>query len=566
MFRYSAFLLIALLFSTVGWTQVGDKKPSPVPTANGSAQLDKRLRIKKLFVFPTKDTLGGVLGKRLSRVLLTSLGKNARFTIIRDKNIINAIGLDEGTYRKILNSRKVRAQVAKISKADIIIRMDLKHIGDGFKIQQAWYTADGRLLFLEEGEGKGGKEEKYDSLVTSLTEKIIQQIPFQGNITGRSGNTLTLDLDRTQMSPGDVFEIVRIVSEKRHPLLKTLVGVDYVVTGKARITDSDSVLSFAEIITENSSDGIFVNNKIIGTKKIIAKESPKIETMVEESAVKKTMETTKEMEETQEEPLLDKMFVAGDGRKEDEMPSSEATPIEEETAEELTLNQPEQKSVARYMPKRNPKYGLFGSKFLFGNIYHESTASDGSSSYTSGFAQGVGFFNELWITKYLIFGAEYEFMYGDLDDVADGPEIPDASWKAFNAFLGYRHFIGSNHVMLGLGFQNIDVTLPSIAIKEKGYSGILLKFSGNLQISAKNEIKLSLNIQPFSAFSYEGDISKESENSSVIGISLDWLLRWNNRFSLRVNAYFKSSETTFTDRDTVADSRFYISPGLLYLF
>src|SRR5690606_34045330 len=80
-------------------------------------------------------------------------------------------------------------------------------------------------------------------------------------------NTLTIDLGQRKIKQGDVIEVARLVSIQRHPLLKTVVGTDYVRVGSAKVTTVDRVLSFAEVVEESNGEYIAPGQKVISIKK-----------------------------------------------------------------------------------------------------------------------------------------------------------------------------------------------------------------------------------------------------------------------------------------------------------
>ena len=164
--------------------------------------------------------------------------------------------------------------------------LGLKHKVDGIlalssrgpQIDLRWYaTADGQPLFLESFalpaagakiEDQTARKERVQATIGDLWARI----PGVGYVVRRDLSTLSIEgASSMGIKVGDRLEIRRLSEVQRHPLLKTLVGIDSTVSGYATITQLDEPFSVAKIDYESNADPIREGDRYALTSVTVAK-------------------------------------------------------------------------------------------------------------------------------------------------------------------------------------------------------------------------------------------------------------------------------------------------------
>ncbi|MBS1984014.1 MAG: hypothetical protein JST16_07555 [Bdellovibrionales bacterium] len=133
----------------------------------------------------------------------------------------------------------------------------------GMEIDLRWYgTADGEPLFFENvklpAAGPRPEEENLrKKRISDWVEDIWLRIPGRGYVVKRDMTTLNIEgAAAAGVKVGDTLEIRRLEQARRHPLLKTLIGISSSMSGLATVTQVDEPFSTAKIDFESSADPI----------------------------------------------------------------------------------------------------------------------------------------------------------------------------------------------------------------------------------------------------------------------------------------------------------------------
>lgn len=133
----------------------------------------------------------------------------------------------------------------------------------GVLVDLRWYaTVDGQPLFFETaslpdaGPRPGEAEARKQRLLDWLGE-MWARIPGRGYVVKRDLTTITLEgAQQEGIKNGDKLELRRLQKLNRHPLLKTLVGIDSSISGTATVTSVGEPLAVAKIDYESGTDPI----------------------------------------------------------------------------------------------------------------------------------------------------------------------------------------------------------------------------------------------------------------------------------------------------------------------
>lgn len=504
-------------------------------------QAEPSLTIRKLFVFPGNDDVGNVIAPELDMALTKNLEKNSRFQVIRNQKVADALKMDDKGYGRVVVSPEVHSKAARLAGADTTVVLESRHVGQELKIKEDWRRADGSILFSETHaiSAKSGINEQKKA-VDFITDNIVKRIPFKGTVTGRTGNVVTLDLNQDQVNVGDRVTIARLVSTKEHPLLKTLVNIDYVNVGTAEVTSVDNVLAFARVTGEASGEEISVENKVINVDQYVngVPAGRRGDTGGDRGGKDKGWNNLEKYEKANADPLGDDETLTGD------------------------------------FERIKARYGLLGAKVHFGNIAHSETVS-GTNTEISGSGFGAGFLGEAWITKNWIAVLTYDFMSAGLKGTRAGAPlaITGVSWNKLDIYGAYRYLtedtLDGTFITFGLGYESVKMNLPLDAVNslgKKSYSGILVAITGDIALDKTNRVEAFLGLQPFSSFQETEFTSGTPDGGNAVNVAARWQWAWKPTLYLSAGVDYNVANGSILNGKNLTEKRFSISPGLKYLF
>jgi hypothetical protein len=487
------------------------------------------MRLKKVFLFPSVDDMSAVLAPRLDEKLVQLFRENSRFDLVRDPQVLRALSPDDGAYGKAAQSPKVHKEAARITGSDTTAVLRTRNVGNETEMTLELRDAAGELIFSETGSipGFSAMEARW-GLIEKLFRSILAKIPFDGSVTGRAGRTLTLDLGAGSVRQGEEVEVVRIVSLQRHPLLKTVVGTDYVRVGRARVTGVDRAISFAELIEEFSGETIAPGAKVLRARAPLTRRTE------EEEPAPRERQFTRTQEPAEESP----------------------DPFEDRLRGEFD--------------RRAPRYGQLGGNLQYGSLSHSQTAG-GQASEFSGSGIGGNLEGELWITKNWILSLFYGFHSARL--AGTGGTIGDSSWSRTEGFVGYRFFpeeiVEGAQITGSIGYQVQDFSVPTptgTAVSGKKYSGLALRLDGEILFHRNHKLTTGFGFQPFSSLTDAGAAPGSPDGGTVIGFHLGWNYRFADQFWGRLGLQFDTASGNYSNNASVSNKRFAIGPGIFYSF
>jgi hypothetical protein len=504
---------------------------APPVSAKDLLPPDQALRIKKIFLFPSIDDLSGALVPKLDEKLASLFSKNTRFELIRDPQVVKALSPDENSYPKAAVNQSVHREAARVVGADTTVLLRTRNVGSTTQMNLELRDARGSLLYMEEGSipGNSTMDARW-GLIEKLYRSMLSNLPFEGTITGRTANTLTVDLGMGSVKQGEEIEIARIVSVQRHPLLGTIVGTDYVRTGRAKVGTVDRVLSFAEVVEENQGERITAGQKVLLSRAKIVRRANK--------------------EEETEAP------VGRLGR-----PAAAEKPAEDEPLDEALKGE---------FDKPKPRYGLVGGNLYYGSLSHTQTVSGALGEY-SGSGLGGDLNGELWITKNWILSGTYSFQGAKLTGPAGN--IGSSRWHDFSMMGGYRIFpesLAEGVTLTGsVGYQTMNFDIPADSTSTVGgkrYAGLFFRADAEIAFLEKQTISVGFGIQPFSTLTESGPSLGTTNGGSAIGLHLGWNKQLLDNIWLRIGMRYAVANGSYENSSTVSNKRFAIGPGLYYLF
>jgi hypothetical protein len=487
------------------------------------------LRFKKVFLFPTVDDVSGVLAPKLDEKIAQLLSRNIRFDLVRDPQVIKALSPDEASYAKAAVNQAVHREAAKTTGADSTAILRTKTVGNETVMTLEFRDANGDILFSESGSipGYSAMDARW-GLIDKLFKQVLAKLPFEGSVTGRTASTITVDLGLGDVQEGEELDIAKIVSIQRHPLLKTIVGTDYVRVGRAKVTTVDKYMSFAEITEEYPSERVTTGSKILKAKPMV--------------------------------------------RRTDAPPASdEESPVRRGPREKKEEKDPFDARLQGEFDRTKARYGSAGINLFYGSLAHSQTVNDTTSEY-SGSGLGGKLEGELWVTKNWILNLAYGFQSATLSGT--NGVLGDTSWKQAEGFGGYRFFpseAGEGTNLTGsLGYQSLSFEMPTsttLSVGAKKYTGVALRLQGEMMLQPLAKITAGFTLQPFATVTDTGLFLGQAQSGSALTFGLAWSYRFYDTLWARLSFEFNSASCSYENNSsTVNNKRFAIGPGIYYSF
>ncbi len=507
--------------------------------SKSSLSPEQMLRLKKVFLFPSVDDLNGALAPKLDEKLVDLFNHNTRFELIRDPQVVKALSPDDSSYYKAAASSEVHKEAARVTGADTTVLLRTRNVGPDTRMTLELRDADGNILFAEEGSvpGAARMDERWAE-TEKLYRGILAKLPFEGTVTGRTANTITVDLGVGSMRPNEIIELARIVSIQRHPLLGTVIGTDYVRTGRAKIQNVDRVLSFAEVIEE------FPGEKVNPGQKVLRQQANLVH--------------RGEAESPQNEHIRE------NGRR-----SNEAVEGANESNDEGGLENDRLKGAFDHA---KPRFGQLGIDLYYGNVGNDQMISATETDFTgSGFGGEAS--GELWITKNWILSGNYTFQNASLG-ASNQPPAGSSTWDSYQILAGYRLYpegVGEGVALTAsLGYREIQMQIPpnsAIPLGGRNFTGLDLSIDGDMKFLDNQKLNAGFSIMPFSSISETGPALGTPSGGTVIGVHLSWHHAMTDELWFKVGLRYDVANGSYSDTGaSVTVKHFAIGPGVYYLF
>jgi hypothetical protein len=501
-------------------------------------KLDQFYRIKKVFLFPAIDDINNVMAPNLDQKLVELFNANSRFELLADKSVIKALSFEDENYPKIAQSQSVHREAAKATQADATVLLRSRTAAGKTEIILDWRDSNGVILLSQSNtlpsfSSLGAQE----TLLAGIFTDCVRHIPFDGGVTGRTGQTITVDLGEGLIGKGDIIDIGRVVAVQRHPLLKTLTKADFVKVGVAKIRSVDRVLSFAEVLEEAPNESIGVDNKIIGIKRAekMAAPEPKQVPMYNSRQAYRPQEELQESKK--EDDGWDEQF-------------------------------PAKKRLNGDFDRPKARLGHVGVSAAPGNISHTNN-STGTTTSVSGNGVGAAVAGELWVTRDWILGLDYSYQSATLAGTQGSSAISvgSSSWRRMDFYGAYRFFPSgkqdSTAVSFGLGYQTKQANIaPSTAAGTSflKYSGVLFRVEGDVPFSLNNRALIGLSLVPFGS-------APGFESINSLGFKIGWSFLVDGTLWGRLMFDYDSANgSTLNGSSSRTDQRYAIEPGIFYYF
>jgi len=425
-------------------------------TARATPELDRRYALETVGYIRSWDNVDGLFAEYVGAAYKEYFSHQTRFVLQDLSKGDNVLTKAKTPYKKLIEDVEVLGQLARSAHSESLIRTRIQKEGARYRFTLDWLHApkmdrlatDEFVIDQPPGGKAFGLADLQGSLLASL-DRLIKKLPFVGHVTGRDGNSVTINLGvASGIHRGDHVVISTLDEVKQHPLLKMIVDWRMSEVGKIEVEQVDEALSFCRVVEEDPS------RKIARYQKVTAVHpapplSPKGEGLGGASET--------ETDSDKEPPRLG--WISG-----------------------------------------GPMLGLFTRQ---DSTASGSTGHEGSGLLLGGKAEGQLWFNPQWFAE-AMFG--YGFASYSQNDIgqsnsASAGSVTASSWRLA---LGYSYLISGSFFgprgWAKLGYQSTSYTMAIDATNQTGpssFKGVFLGVGGDLPIRANFGAIISLDFGLF---------------------------------------------------------------------
>ena len=227
-----------------------------------NAELDRQYALETVGILRSWDNVDGLFADYVTAAYKSYFSHQSRFTLQDLSKTDVVLSNSKIPYNKLIEDEQILSQIARTMRSESIIRTKVYKEGAQYRFVIDWLHVPKIQLIATEtftlGDssdhpGSSGMNGTIDFRVAleQAMERMVAKIPFQGNVTGRDGNSITVNIGEfNHIRKGDTLVIATLDEVKKHPLLKTIVDWRLVPTGKAVVDEVDEGMSFCKITDE----------------------------------------------------------------------------------------------------------------------------------------------------------------------------------------------------------------------------------------------------------------------------------------------------------------------------
>jgi hypothetical protein len=221
--------------------------------------------MRRCALLPVLDNVDGAIAYKVFQQVEVFLKKSSWCAYQSNNELLSVFS----TYREQLKEYLGRSEVLKVvaSKLNVgsVIRLDIEAIASGLKLEISIYSSNGDMKIFTKTENiSDQKIEVINGKFISWLKEYGKAIPYDGYVIGVLGKELTFDTGESRNFHKDqAFEIYRLQSQKKHPLLGYLVAWDKELIGVGAIKN----YSLGQVVGAYNSDTEIQKGDWINIKK-----------------------------------------------------------------------------------------------------------------------------------------------------------------------------------------------------------------------------------------------------------------------------------------------------------
>ncbi|MFN7685599.1 MAG: hypothetical protein ACK5QT_09330 [Oligoflexia bacterium] len=502
-------------------------------SALASTEFDRRYSLETIGVLRSHDNVDGLFTDYVARAIEEYFALQPRF-VLQDLSRSNTVlSSSQIAYPKIIEDDQILSKVARSSRSATLLRTRIFKEGPRYRFTMDWLHApkmeaiSTEVFYMDEPEpGKALGSDEIKSQLAAALDRLVKKIPFQGHITGRDQDSVTLNLgEGAGLKRGDTLVVGTLEEVKRHPLLKSIVEWRIAETGRIEVEQVDRGVTFGRVIEEGqgASQGRTVAklNKVI---RILPKsESP---------------QSTGQADPTSSAPL----------------PA---------------------------LPDRldPPRYGWISAGADLGSMGRQTSNAEGTAG-RDGSGVGAGaraeaqvWLNREWFVEGILGFSYYPYSQNDLATGAATGTSSTATLFQQRLGVGYTYLPGFDFFAakswIKLGTQSNVFTLAGNSTEQTApvtFSGLYIGLGGDLPLRGDWGAQMNLNFGLTNSVTETNGPFGEATGGSQVEFYAGAFKRLKPRLLFRMGFHFASYGATYSSGATLTHRNFSITPSWVMLF
>ena len=198
--------------------------------------------MRRCSLLPITDSVGGAIGFKVFEEIESYLKRSNWCTYVSNSSMINVFSKYRENLPQYLKTKEVLMTVSDKLKVGSLVRVTIINEIRGVELQLEVHGENGEdIYFSEKVLLKTNEVEAISDQAQAWLEIYSKTIPYDAKVNGILGEQLTLDVGKGYpIQVGQKFFVKRLVSKKKHPLLKKIVDWD------AEILAEGSVFSISD--------------------------------------------------------------------------------------------------------------------------------------------------------------------------------------------------------------------------------------------------------------------------------------------------------------------------------
>lgn len=187
--------------------------------------------MRRCTLLPVTDSVGGAIGYKVYEEVEKELRQSKWCTFVSNSEMISVFSRYRDNLSTYLKNKEVIQTVAGKLNTGSIIRITLTSELRGVELELTVHGENGEdILFNEKTLLKSNEIPDIVSRVRNWLQMYAKMIPYDATVNGILGDQLTMEVGKDlPLRVGQKFIIKRLVSKKKHPLLKKVVDWNTVI-------------------------------------------------------------------------------------------------------------------------------------------------------------------------------------------------------------------------------------------------------------------------------------------------------------------------------------------------
>ena len=193
--------------------------------------------MRRCTLLPITDSVGGAIGFKVFEEIEQELKRSNWCTYVSNSSMMSVFTRYRENLPQYLKTKEVLTTVSEKLRVGSIVRVSLVNDMNGVEVQMDVVGESGDdIYFSEKAILTNDDVEVVASTVRNWLELYSKTIPYDAKINGVLGEQITLDVGKGYpMQIGQRFTVKRLVTKKKHPLLKKIVDWDTEVLAEGKI-------------------------------------------------------------------------------------------------------------------------------------------------------------------------------------------------------------------------------------------------------------------------------------------------------------------------------------------